>query len=119
MDNAVVETVSQASKKVRMPTRTDLENWLKAQIIDDVYYATQMKNLGYRQDDIEYFLTEITLEVDTSQRKFLPITTYARWLRTGILAESDFRRVAGTMAIAGPDIDRLVREVEAKQSESD
>jgi len=73
-----------------------------------------MKMLGYRQTDIENYLTEITLKVDTSVRKYLPIKTYQRWLASGILSEDDFTRIAGEMKINEPDILRLIIEVRSE-----
>jgi len=117
VEAAVSEVVAKESLKVRIPTRTDLERWLNLQVIDEEYYVGEMLKLGYRQEDIEYYLTEIAFEVDTARRKYLPITTYTRWLATGIIEESVFRKVAGEMEISASDIDRLVREVEAKKIE--
>lgn len=118
VEKAVTELSAKDSLKVRMPTRSDLERWLKAQIIDEKYYYAQMIDLGYRQIDIEFYLTEIALEVDTETRKYLPITTYTRWLATGIIEENVFRAIATDMEISTQDINRLIREVEAKKSES-
>ncbi|MBA7567124.1 hypothetical protein ES708_08824 [subsurface metagenome] len=119
VEKAVAEVAAKESLKVRMPTRSDLEKWLLLQVIDEEYYVDEMRTLGYRQEDIEYYLTEIAFEVDTSRRKYLPITTYSRWLATGIIEESVFRKIAGGMEISAADIDRLVREVEAKKIESE
>lgn len=118
VEAAVAETVAKESSRVRMPTRSDLEKWLKLEVIDEKYYADEMLTLGYRQEDIEYYLTEITFEGDREERKFLPITTYTRWFASGILGVSDFERIAGLMGIAESDIQRLAREVEGKKIES-
>ncbi len=119
VDAAVTETVATKSLKIRMPTKADLDKWLKLQVIDETYFASEMLNLGYRQEDVEFYLTENAMEIDTSKRKFLPVTTYARWLLKGILTGGDFRRIAGLMDISVNDINRLIAEVEAKKNESD
>ena len=114
---AINEELSKTSEKIKMPARTDLERWLLAQIIDETIYAGQMKALGYRQTDIENYLTEITLKVDTSVRKYLPIQTYQRWLKSDILSTDDFSRIAGEMKITEADIGRLIIEVKEKENE--
>jgi hypothetical protein len=111
VEQAIKEETAMPSEKIKMPTRTDLERWLLLQIIDEVIYSSQMKALGYRQTDIENYLTEITLKVDTSVRKYLPIKTYQRWLASGILSEDDFTRIAGEMKIIESDILLLIIEV--------
>jgi hypothetical protein len=111
---AIAEEIEKPSEKIKMATRADLERWLLLQIIDETIYSGQMKMLGYRQTDIENYLTEITLKVDTSVRKYLPIKTYQRWLASGILSEDDFTRIAGEMKINEPDILRLIIEVRSE-----
>ena len=113
-ETAINEELSKHSEKIKIPARTDLERWLLAQIIDETMYAGQMKALGYRQPDIENYLTEITLKVDTSQRKYLPIQTYQRWLKSAILSTADFSRIAGEMKITEADIGRLIIEVKGE-----
>ncbi|GAI64654.1 unnamed protein product [marine sediment metagenome] len=111
VEEAIKEVTEKPSEKIKMPTRTDLERWLLAQIIDDAIYSSSMKGLGYRQKDIENYLTEITLKVDTSIRKYLPIKTYQGWLSKDILSTDDFSRIAGEMKISEEDIGRLIIEV--------
>ena len=65
------------------------------------------------------YLTEITMEIDTSVRKFLGIKTYIRWLTTGIIEQETFNRIGLDMKISQEDIDRMIMEVREKQLESD
>ncbi|GAH87704.1 unnamed protein product, partial [marine sediment metagenome] len=108
------EELERPSEKIKMPSKSDLEKWLLLQIIDDRYYTIRMRALGYTQIDIEYYLTEITLEVDTSIRKFLPIKTYQGWLKKDILTTEDFSRIAGLMDYSELDIGRLIIEVKGE-----
>ncbi len=114
---AIKEEQARPSEKLKIPSRTDLEGWLKLQIIDEIYYANNMKALGYRQADIEKYLTEINLEVDTSLIKYLPIKTYQRWFKGDILSEDDFTRLALEMKISNEDIDRFIMEVKGEKLE--
>ncbi|GAI94957.1 unnamed protein product, partial [marine sediment metagenome] len=110
----IKEEAEKPSEKIKMPSRTDLERWLLLQIIDDLIYTQSMKSLGYKQKDIENYLTEITLKVDTSIRKYLPIKTYQGWLAKDILSTDDFSRIAGEMKISEADIGRLIIEVKGE-----
>lgn len=98
------------TKKLKMPTKTDLENWLELGLIDEEYYSTTMRSLGYRDREITLYLSEIAEEQDITKVKYLGIGTYARWLKKGILTEEAFRDIASNMDISEEDTDRLVAE---------
>lgn len=107
----VIQTEEQdVSEKVKLPTKADLTDWLELQIIDETIYSDSMTALGYRSEDIQFYLAEIDLEGDTSVRKFLGIKTYSRWLKGAIMTEQQFRDTAGLMRIDTEDIERLVME---------
>ncbi|MBA7534493.1 hypothetical protein ES705_26741 [subsurface metagenome] len=111
VEQAIDEETKTPSLKIKMPTRTDLTDWLLLQIIDEEYFVEQMRAIGYRQQDIEFYLTQAAFEVDTSKRKFLPIKTYQRWLQTAILGVEDFTRISTIMGYSEDDIGRLIIEV--------
>lgn len=46
--------------KVRQPTRTNFEDWLKKGIIDADAFYDGLKELGYTDEHIYYFLVEVT-----------------------------------------------------------
>jgi len=110
VDEIIKTEEQQVSKKVKLPTKADLTDWLELQIIDDVQYSERMTQLGYKEEDILLFLTEFSLTVDTSERKFLPVKTYLRWLTTGIITAELFIKTAGKMRISDEDIDNLILE---------
>lgn len=111
IDNTVEELKNSKGVKVKLPSKTDLENWLKLGVIDEDYYTNTMLDTGYRQQDIEYFLTEIALEKDTSERRFLSQSVYVRWLKKGIITEEVFTDNLTKMKVSQKDIDRLIEEV--------
>lgn len=118
IEKAIRDEQYKRSKKVKVPTKTELETWLNLDIIDEALYAEKMHAIGYVQQDIEKYLTEITLEKEHIKIKYLPIKTYVRWYSTKILEEEDFRRIATLMGITEDDINRLLMEVGELQSES-
>lgn len=99
------------SQKVRIPSKSDLENWLKMQLIDDKTYYTRMSQLGYNREDVEKYLSEITTEVNTSKTVYLPQKTYERWYNSGIIKENRFRIIMTALKRKPEDIDNLVREL--------
>jgi len=100
------------AEKLKMPTRTELERWVKLDIIDEAIFAEKMHDIGYVQKDIEKYLTEITFEQEHVVIKYLPIKTYVRWYVSEILQEADFRRIATEMRITEDDINRLLMEAD-------
>jgi len=99
------------SQKVRVPSRSDLENWLKMNLIKDKDYHARMSQLGYTRNDIELYLSEISREVDTAKLAYLPQKTYERWYNAGIIRENRFRAIMKDLKRRPEDIDNLVREL--------
>ncbi len=99
------------SQKIKVPSRSDLETWLKLNLINDVEYSLRMTQLGYIRRDIEKYLAEITKELDTKKVKYLPQKTYERWYSKSIIGENRFREIMTDMNRSKPDIDNLVREL--------
>jgi len=110
VDRILKETVLQQAKRRKVPSKADLETWLRSQIIEEEYYTEKMRLIGYSDTDIQYYLSEIALTVDTDERKYLSITVYSRWLKKGIITENVFRNIAIDMQYSEKDIDRLVAE---------
>ena len=99
------------SQKVKLPSRSDLESWLNLNIIKDTEYSERMINIGYKVNDIEKYLTEISKEVDTKKVVLLSQKTYERWYNKAIINESRFKEIMITMKRSTKDIDNLVREL--------
>lgn len=99
------------SQKIKLPSRSDLEAWLKLQIINDIEYSARMMQLGYTENDIEMYLSEITVEIDTSSKRFLSQKTYERWFQKQIIGEERFRAIMVDLKTRPEDIERLVQEL--------
>ncbi len=46
-------------KKLKMPSLRDLQNWLKLEIINEEEFRARLKNMGYRDEDIDNYTAEI------------------------------------------------------------
>jgi len=112
VDQLIDDQEMAQSVKLKLATKQDLTDWLRLQIIDDIFYSDYMKKLGYQPDDILLYLTEFELTADTSERKYLPIKTYQRWLSGGIIDENKFIETAQGMSIEEEDIYNLITEVQ-------
>lgn len=110
IDRASRMLESEDTKKLKMPTKADMEKWLELNLIDESYYSQTMRALGYRDREIVLYLSEIDAEVDITKVKYLGTATYVRWLKKDILTEEAFRDISANRGISEEDIDRLVAE---------
>jgi hypothetical protein len=55
--------IAQATKRVKLPTRADLEAWLKKGIIESDVYVARMRAFGYADEDIELYLQEVIYDM--------------------------------------------------------
>lgn len=99
-----------ASKKVKLPTKADLEDWIDLQLINETEYHNRMSMLGYTQEDVEIYLSKIAHEKDTEKPKYLPVKTYQRWFISGIITEARFTEILRKMRFTAQDIANLVLE---------
>lgn len=102
--------VLQKSKKLKVPAREDLERWLQLGYIDEAIYTAQMRLLGYEDWSIELYLTQYAEAQDTSVRKYLPLGTYLRWAKAGIITVQRFREIMVALKYSAEDIDNTVGE---------
>lgn len=98
------------SRNLKLPSRTDLENWLKARLISEEQFFADMQGLGYMDRHIRIFLTEARLEQEDDEVKYLSADRYAKWLKKGIMTEDEFRAVAAEINVSPADINRFIRE---------
>lgn len=105
------------AKQRKIPTPTDLRDWLVLGIIDESYFTSQLRLRHYKDDDIQHYLEEINLTRDTGERKYLAISVYQRWLGKDIMDITDFETVAKEMGYSEDDITGLIAEVKGVGSE--
>lgn len=96
--------------KAKIPSKSDVENWLKLNIINEKTYSDYMVKQGYSESDIVKYLEEINIEVDTSKIKYQPVKTYQRWLTLGIMSEDAFKLTLKEMLVSNTDIERYIAE---------
>lgn len=99
------------SQRVKLPSRTDLEKWLKMQLINELEFSLRMERLGYTPADIEMYLSEIAKEQDTVSVKYLSQKTYERWFNKRIIGEQRFRKIMEDMGRSETDINTLILEL--------
>lgn len=105
---------SSRSERVKIPSQSQLVDWLKLELITDIQFKERMVKLGFEDADILLFLEQIELKQDTGKRKFLTTKIYLRWLGSKIITEEVFRQIGKDMKLSDADVDNLI--LEAKQS---
>jgi len=111
VDQVVRKTLMARAKKLKVPSREELTTWLKNSRITEEEYVANMRLLGYREQDIERYLTDIAEATDTTARKFLSVETYGRWYKKKIIDEKRYREILTAAAYSEADIDRLLAEM--------
>jgi len=69
MENVIARELAQAKQRIKMPTKADLDKWLKIGLIDSDYYVNSMLVMGYRASDIELYMQEIAYDMLTPAEK--------------------------------------------------
>lgn len=108
---------SRQSDKSKIPSKTDLEKWLKLQLIDESDYAAYMTRLGYDRDAISLYLSEVALEQDTKKVKYLPLKTYERWYSEGIISSGRFASILQSQGYSQTDINLQLQTLAPAESE--
>lgn len=109
------DMVRDKAVKRQVPPKSDLINWLKRNIITEFTFFEKMSLLGYKDEDIYYYLTEIALDLDTSKREYLGVKTYQRWLKSKIITVEYFTTTLREMEVSDKDISKLIVEVRLQQ----
>ncbi|MBA7641288.1 hypothetical protein ES703_48965 [subsurface metagenome] len=106
----------QESEKVRLPSKADLEAWIKIQAIDELEYFNRMTMIGYTQEDITMYLTQMALELDIKKPKYLPIGTYSRWFIKGIINEMGLSQILYNQGYKEDHINKLITELQSQKA---
>lgn len=104
IETIITDILTLKGSKTKLPTQEDLQKWLKMGVIDELYYVAKMRLRGYLDEDIEGYLTEISLERNTSDRTFLNIEVYNRWVQNGIISKDRYIETLTAMGISIEDI---------------
>ncbi|MDD5360447.1 MAG: hypothetical protein PHI02_09300 [Sulfurovaceae bacterium] len=118
IESVISKIIKVKAKRTKVPSLDDLKGWLRGSLIDEKYFTEKMRLLGYKDSDIQIYLSEIAKELDTSKVKYLPFTVYVRWVENGIMSPNDFIDTLIKMGMTEKDITKLLDEMEKKQNES-
>lgn len=58
-ESLIAKFESDKKKYHKLPTKADLQSWLKKSVISSVEFETKMTALGYERDDIQYYLEAV------------------------------------------------------------
>lgn len=109
VQTSILKVQTEVAKKTRMPSKAEVEKWMVLNIIDEFQWTDYMRRLGYRNIDIERYLTEIVVEDEDRAVKYLGIATYKKWLTEGIISARRFVELATLKGHSAEDIQNLMR----------
>jgi hypothetical protein len=111
-ESVLKKVLTEQTKKRKTPTKSDMDDWLQQNIIEDSFYYEHMKLIGYNAEDIQRYMTSIILRRETTGRKFLTVADYVRWWQTGIIKKEEFISTLTAMDYSDEDISHKITEVE-------
>lgn len=108
--NEVMEELARnkASKR-KIPSKADLEKWAQQSVISEKEYSDYMKEMGYDEKTISYYLTFFNMTGGAGRIKYLEPTVYANWAFQGIISQNLARERLEDMGIQQEEIDALLQ----------
>lgn len=111
VDRIVNRLEARIGAKRKTATKGDLVDWLRKGVIAEGIFRDRMTKIGYTNDDIQSYLTEVNLELAEVKQKYLPIESYKKWFKAGIIDEKVFKQIAEELEFSDKDIKRMIAEV--------
>ncbi len=102
--------VLKKGQKLKVPSKEDLDSWLRLRYIDEETYTRQLRLLGFEDWAIEQYLTAAADAGETVGRKYLSVQTYQRWATKHIIDYKRLRTVLTEMQVSEADIEAAVTE---------
>ncbi|MDD5360471.1 MAG: hypothetical protein PHI02_09420 [Sulfurovaceae bacterium] len=116
VETVITKVIKVKAKRTKVPTLDDCKSWLKNGLIDESYFTGKLRLLGYKDQDIQIYLTEIAQNRDTSIVKYLSESVYVRWLKQGIMTAAEFVETLIKKGLTEADINKLILELEDKEN---
>jgi hypothetical protein len=117
IDQVIAEAITSRAERTKVPSREDLEKWLRTGYIDEDYFVSRMRLLGYNDEDIQLYLTIIAEETNTKTRKYLDLETYSGWYLKDIMSREQFLKTLLSMGYTEVDREKILGELEAQKNE--
>lgn len=90
IDAVLEKMIAKKAKRNKIPTLDDLRRWLSSRLISEEYFVRKMRGLGYKDEDIEIYLSEISNTTNTGEPIHLSVETYIRYMQKGIISPKRF-----------------------------
>lgn len=117
IDNILNDLKRQTSAKMKIPSKEDLLNWFDIRIIDDKTFYEKMSLLGYKQEDINNYLTYYMIDKPKVERRFLSVDVYKSWAIKSMMSIEKFIITMLDMKVHADDIYIMLDEI-VSQNES-
>lgn len=99
IDAFIEKMIAKKAKRNKNPSLEDLRRWISSRLISEEYYVKKMRGLGYKDEDIEIYLAEITKTTNTAEPERLSVETYVRYMQKGIISPKRFTDILRSFAI--------------------
>jgi hypothetical protein len=116
VDILINEALIKKQSKRKIPGVETIIGWLEKGVIDEGGYALRMRLLNYSMEDITNYIHEINLKQDTSQRKYVKVDVYVRWLKAGVIDDKYFSQILTEQGYSPRDIQSFIIEMRSKQN---
>lgn len=110
IDQATAKILASKAARSKSPTKSDLERWFNKDLITEKAFFDGLISLGYNTTHAQLFLAEELKDKEHRERHFLSDAVYARWIKSGIMSDSDFRRTMEDKNVSRQDIGLLIDE---------
>lgn len=118
VDKILADLLERKIAERKVPAVDTLLRWLENGVIDNKGFHGRMRLLGYNDEDILNYLTEVTVKTGGVRKVYLKKEDYISFFTSGIMNEYDLRNVLHDMGISNTDIDFLIVSARSKANES-
>lgn len=102
------------SRRVKVVPVSVLDRWLEKGFLTEAEYSGRLRAMHYKSEDIALFLTEFKFDMQDAPLKFMPLKTYQKWFKDGIIDEDAFRSRLSAQNYTSADIDAAVKEAQTQ-----
>jgi len=124
-DKLIAKAKTEKAKGKTLPSKSDLEKWFMAEIIDEAKLREYLLKLGFTPQDIDFYVKALWLEKLDRQEakarqenpKLLPRETLITLFVEGTIDESRLRKGLQDLRFSADDVELLVQHAYLKQAE--
>ena len=115
--NAIIaREQAQALKRQKSASKSDLDRWFRSGLIDEETYRVRLAAMGYRERDIELYVSSEILRMLDTDVKLMSLTQYTKFYIDGRMTEQEFIDKLVLMGYGQEDINDWVAQANEKRA---